>query len=48
MTHKRIPYRSCPLCGGKEFQPVWSEDCTKQAIWREGLPTTMEWVGCYQ
>lgn len=42
----RTAYDACPLCDGRVSVPLRSADCTKHALWREGLPAVVNWLSC--
>lgn len=45
MKHQRIPYESCPLCGGRS-EPRLQVDWTQHSRYDARLPDTIEWYQC--
>ncbi len=45
MKHQRIPYESCPLCGGRS-EPRLQVDWTGHSRYDARLPDTIEWHQC--
>lgn len=45
-TYPRTPYTFCPICGNEEFKPLRSDSCIKHALYRPGLPNTIDWMKC--
>ncbi|PNG25829.1 hypothetical protein CR492_11790 [Methylocella silvestris] len=45
-TIERVPYTSCPLCGGHDIPLALGADCTKHALYQKALPPAMNWREC--
>jgi protein O-GlcNAc transferase len=43
---ERIPYLTCPLCGGADIPAVLGADCTKHALYQPSLPPVIHWHEC--
>jgi len=46
MTHARLPFDSCPLCGGEDAEEIGVASCAQHPLYRRELPATMRWVRC--
>lgn len=46
MTLQRIPYRACPLCGGKAIEQLERYDCSNHPLFKAPLPKIMQWCRC--
>lgn len=42
----RIPYESCPLCGGHDFTFERAGDCGLHPLYVPGLPSEIRWLRC--
>jgi SAM-dependent methyltransferase len=46
MNHPRVPFESCPLCGGEDAEEIGVASCTAHPLYRAALPGAMRWVRC--
>ena len=46
MIKARILYNKCPLCNSEDLKKSVIGDCSKHALYREELPTTIQWIDC--
>jgi SAM-dependent methyltransferase len=45
-VHPRVPFDSCPLCGGEDAEEIGVASCVGHPLYRAELPATMRWVRC--
>jgi len=48
MTHTRILYDACPLCGCQAIVDVGTYDCSSHELYNPELPRVMNWCECFE
>ena len=46
MKETRIFYNKCPLCDSDDLRKAVIGDCSKHALYKEQIPSTMQWMDC--